>query len=82
MRQSAQRGILGSQTRWAVAVDGSPLPSGGNGRGHRICGCKKEDPCIHRYRSYSDPGARIGWFADRISGLAAVRADHRFDLPD
>jgi hypothetical protein len=61
VRQSAQRGLLGPQTRWSVAVDGSPLPSGGNGRGHRVCGCRQQDPCTHPYRRYSDPGARIGW---------------------
>lgn len=63
------------------------MPSGGNGRGHRICGCKQEDPCTHRYRRYTDPGARIGWdsyrnrpfYGRHLSGVIATGGGH--DLP-
>ncbi len=85
--QSAQHGLLGPQIRCAVAVDGSPLPSGGNGRGHRVCGCKQQDPCTHPYRRYTDPGARIGWdsyrnrpfYGRHLSAVIATEGGH--DLP-
>ena len=87
VRQSAQRGLLGTETRWALALDGSPLPSGGNGRGHRVCGCRKQDPCTHRFKRYTDPGARIGWdsyrnrpfYGRHLSALIATGGGH--DLP-
>ena len=84
VRHSAQRGLLGPQTRWTVALDGSPLPSGGNGRGHRVCGCKKQDPCTHPFKRYTDPGARIGWdsyrnrpfYGRHLSALIATGGGH------
>jgi hypothetical protein len=85
--QSAQRGLLGPDLRPAVAIDGSPLVSGADGHGHRICGCKKEDPCTHPLRRYADPGARIGWDSHRnrffygrhLSAVVAAHGGH--DLP-
>ena len=87
VRQSAERGLLGPNLRPAIAVDGSPLVSGADGHGHRVCACKKEDPCTHPLRRYADPGARIGWdshrnrffFGRHLSAIVAAQGGH--DLP-
>ena len=84
---SQERGLLGMDPRFAVAVDGSPLVSGANGRGHRVCGCKKADPCPHIYRRYADPGARVGWdsyrncyfYGRHLSAIVDTQGGH--DLP-
>ena len=84
---SRQRGLLGQDPRFAIAVDGSPLVSGANGRGHRVCGCKKEDPCPHLFRRYADPGARVGWdsyrnryfYGRHLSAIVSTQGGH--DLP-
>lgn len=87
VQESARRGLLGADARPAVAVDGSPLESGANGRGHRVCACKKEDPCVHLYRRYADPGARVGWdsyrnrhfYGRHLCAVVAAHGGH--DLP-
>lgn len=87
VEESQRRGLLGPKGRPAVAVDGSPLVSGANGRGHRVCGCKKEDPCTHPYRRYADPNARIGWdsyrnrhfYGRHLEAIVATEGGH--DLP-
>ena len=84
---SWERGLLGRDPRFAVAVDGSPLVSGASGRGHRVCGCKKTDPCTHIYRRYADPGARVGWdsyrncyfYGRHLSAIVGTQGGH--DLP-
>ncbi len=87
VRVSQERGLLGADPRFAAVVDGSPLASGANGRGHRVCGCKKADPCPHIYRRYADPGARVGWdsyrncffYGRHLSAIVDTKGGH--DLP-
>ncbi len=58
VQHSIRRGLPGPDARPAVTVDGNPLESGANCRGHSVCAGKKDDPCSHLYRRYADPGAR------------------------
>lgn len=59
---SAEMGLLGDPDGLSLAGDGTPLPSGANHRGVKVCDCVANGvyncDCNRRF---SDPNARWGW---------------------
>ncbi|MDA8065408.1 MAG: transposase [Thermaerobacter sp.] len=60
---SLERGLLGNLNDVFYVGDGSPVPSGASGRGHKTCDHGRE-PCDCP-RRYADPIARFGWDSNR-----------------
>jgi hypothetical protein len=60
VRPSASRGLLGDTAALVVASDGTALVTDANGRGRRVCTCKKTARCACP-RVYADPDASWGY---------------------
>jgi len=62
--ESARKGLLGDVKKLITAGDGSPLRTGGNPHGKRVCGHPFDERCDCP-RLYSDPDAQWGWDSHR-----------------
>jgi hypothetical protein len=85
---SARLNLLGRPDELILAGDGTPLPSGANHRGVKVCNCveNKIFNC-NCHRRFSDPNARWGWDSYRkqwfygYSLYSYTAADSPNDLP-
>ena len=62
--ESGRRGLLGDVQRLVLGGDGSPLRTGANRYGKRVCGHRHHERCDCA-KLYSDPDAQWGWDSHR-----------------
>ncbi len=88
IKPSADLNLLGDPDNLVLAGDGTPLPSGANHRGVKVCDCVSNRVYnCDCHRRFSDPNARWGWDSYRkewyygYSCYIFTAADSPNDLP-